>query len=367
MHVLLFNESAGPGGAERVVLTLAVKLQTLGVKVSVATLRAGWLTNQLAEKKITHFLIPSVSKKHMRLAWRLYRILSSREYDIVHSHLVDSNFYASIAAFFARIPHIATEHGDVHHTKKKRALQFKCLVIGQLATRIAAVSEFTKNALIALGVPEKKVKVIGNPVSIGLTLNENQKQGLRKIIGVDETTWVWLHVASLRAVKNQSTLLHAFKETIEKNARPQSLLIAGSGPEEGNLKALAETLGISKKVFFLGFREDTEILYQIADCFLLTSHSEALPISALEAGLAKCPVLTTSVGGLPSLLAEQRGFLSAPDSPSHFSKEMLSVLNDENEAKRRGELLFHYVTEHFSAETIAKKYLELYRGFTRRD
>ena len=366
MHVLLFNESAGPGGAERVVLTLAVKLKELGVNVSVATLRTGWLTTQLAEKKITHFLIQSVSKRHLSLAWRLYHILSSREYDIVHSHLLDSNFYASISAFFARIPHIATEHGDVHHTRKKRALLLKCIVIGKLATRIVAVSEFTKNALIALKVPQRKIKVIGNPVALSLMLDNSQKQRLRKLIGIDEDTWVWLHVASLRKVKNQTSLLHAFKNVLDKNPLSQALLIAGAGPEESDLKSLAKTLGIAHKVFFLGFREDAEVLYQIANCFLLTSHSEALPMSVIEAGLAKCPVLTTAVGGLPALLADGRGFLATPDSPADFSKKMLNILSDSEETNRRGQLLHQFVIENFSAETIAQSYLELYRGFTRR-
>ena len=120
--ILLFIESGGPGGAERVVLELAKGLIKAGNQVEIAGFRTGWFTERLKELKIKHTKLDNSVNK-ISLILNLKKLF--KNYDVVHSHLLDSNFYCSIAAKLVGVKHIATEHGDVHHSNKKKLLKLK--------------------------------------------------------------------------------------------------------------------------------------------------------------------------------------------------------------------------------------------------
>ena len=121
-RILLFIETGGPGGAERVVAALAKGFKELGKQVNVCTLRTGWLTEELAAIGVPHHLIESGRGFDVFLPFKIARLAKSRNADVWHTHLLDSNFYGAIAARISGIPPLATDHGDVHHTQKKRFL-----------------------------------------------------------------------------------------------------------------------------------------------------------------------------------------------------------------------------------------------------
>jgi len=119
-------------------------------------------------------------------------------------------------------------------------------------------------------------------------------------------------VAALRAEKNLTRLLHAFRRVID--AMPARLVIVGDGPERGRLALLAGDLGLGDRVRFVGHLDDPAPAYRDFDVFALSSDTEQMPLSVIEAMASGLPVATTDVGDVATMLAaENRAFVTPLD------------------------------------------------------
>jgi glycosyltransferase involved in cell wall biosynthesis len=119
-------------------------------------------------------------------------------------------------------------------------------------------------------------------------------------------------VAALRAEKNLARLLRAFATAAVE--QPARLVIVGDGAERAALTALAGSLGVADRVTFTGHRDDTPALYAGFDLFALSSNTEQMPLSVIEAMASGLPVAATDVGDIRAMLAEANGpFVGALD------------------------------------------------------
>lgn len=134
-------------------------------------------------------------------------------------------------------------------------------------------------------------------------------------------------VAALRAEKNLGRLLRAFAQVPEGlGAR---LVVVGDGPERPALEALAAGLGIAGRVRFAGHVADPAPLYAAFDAFALSSDTEQMPISVLEAMASGLPVAATDVGDVRAMLAEENGWLVVPkDDEAALAGAMRTLLAD---------------------------------------
>jgi glycosyltransferase involved in cell wall biosynthesis len=108
-------------------------------------------------------------------------------------------------------------------------------------------------------------------------------------------------VGGLRPVKNLARLLRAVAAFAQDH--PLRLVIAGDGPERANLEELSAALGISSLVDFVGWATDPARLLRGFDIFALTSDTEQMPFSVLEAMASGLPVVATDVGDVRAMLA----------------------------------------------------------------
>lgn len=362
--ILLFIETGGPGGAERVVASLAASYAALGLEVGVATLRTGWLTEQLSEQGTRHHHIPSVRSADIGLIFRLAKLIKDEGYTLVHSHLLDSNFYAALASRVAGVKHIATEHGDVHHVNRKRLLRTKLKVITWMGAHWTAVSSFSAAALERLGVQGSRVSVIGNPVAESPGISALERKKIRSALGItpesDASHWLWIHVANFRKVKDQRTLIEGFVQSLQTSSQAQSLCLVGDGELRTDLFQLCEELGCTENVHFLGFRDDVYQLLPAADGFILSSKSEALPMALIEASLAKLCILSSEVGGISDLVRhEETGLLFRSGSKDELSEMISKVLAQPLEARALGERAYQFAKAEFDPLHISQRYLAL--------
>jgi glycosyltransferase involved in cell wall biosynthesis len=112
-------------------------------------------------------------------------------------------------------------------------------------------------------------------------------------------------VAALREEKNVARLVRAFAAIASEF--PSRLVIVGDGPERPSLEALAASLRVSDRVTFTGHRGDTPALYATFDLFALTSDTEQMPLSLIEAMASGLPVVATDVGDVRAMLAPENG------------------------------------------------------------
>jgi glycosyltransferase involved in cell wall biosynthesis len=115
------------------------------------------------------------------------------------------------------------------------------------------------------------------------------------------------------------------------------LLLAGDGPEHS---AIAQEIGrrkLEKQIRFLGSRADIPRLLQAADIFLLTSISEGIPLTVIEAMAAGLPVVATRVGGVPEIVQEgHTGFLAPAGDDEQLSAAIKRLVDNASLRQKMG-------------------------------
>lgn len=133
-------------------------------------------------------------------------------------------------------------------------------------------------------------------------------------------------VARLRAEKNMGRLLHAFR--LVSTAVPARLHIVGDGPERRALQDLVTRLGLDRHVEFMGHVNDPATVYRSFDIFALSSDTEQMPLSILEAMASGLPIAATDVGDVPAMVAgENRAFVT-PHDPALLAAAITTLARD---------------------------------------
>ncbi len=141
-------------------------------------------------------------------------------------------------------------------------------------------------------------------------------------------------VAALRPEKNLARLLRAFR--LVADALPLRLLIVGEGPERLQLERLTEDLGLAGQVQFTGHLDNPAALYRGMDVFVLSSDTEQMPLSVIEAMASGLPIAATSVGDVASMLAAENQAFVTPLEDAALARAMVNLATDASLRARIG-------------------------------
>lgn len=167
-------------------------------------------------------------------------------------------------------------------------------------------------------------------------------------------------VAGLRPEKNLFRLIDAFADLVR--ARPAVLAIVGDGPERSVLAAHAGRLGLDKSVIFTGMHPNPEQLLPSFAVFALSSDTEQMPLSVLEAMAAGLPVAATDVGDIRRMVAaENQPFIVERDAAS-LSRSIQSLLTDPARAAAIGAANRCRARQVFDQEIMLDNYRKLFDG-----
>ena len=162
-----------------------------------------------------------------------------------------------------------------------------------------------------------------------------------------------LHVGSLNRIKDQATLLRAFRRVAD--AVPEARLdVVGEDILGGAVQAECAALGLTSHVTFHGFLPSsaTRAFFRRADVFALSSRHEAGPLVVLEAAAAGVPTVGTAVGHVRDL-APDRAVAVAVGDDGALAGGILSLLSDERRRTRMGAAARSWAREHDADATAA--------------
>jgi glycosyltransferase involved in cell wall biosynthesis len=141
------------------------------------------------------------------------------------------------------------------------------------------------------------------------------------------------------------------------------LVIFGTGGDEARLRDLAVNLGLESRVHFAGYRRDLPIVLGALDLYVHPARFEGMPNAVLEAMAAACPIVATKVDGILELVEDGvHGWLVPPDEPEALAKAMSAVLNNVDEARRRGAAAQRRVADHFTIEKMVSSWEKILVG-----
>jgi glycosyltransferase involved in cell wall biosynthesis len=170
-------------------------------------------------------------------------------------------------------------------------------------------------------------------------------------------------IAPLRPEKNLDLLLRVFAEDVGRS--DCRLLIVGDGPERGKLSDMAMTLGLGDKVVFAGQIDAVEQVLPSIDIFVMSSKTEQMPISLLQAMAAGRPVVATDVGDLKAMLApENRAYVAPKDDGEAFARHLTRLLDDPALRADLGARNQDHVCAHYGLEPMLRAYERLFEEMT---
>ena len=253
--------------------------------------------------------------------------------DIVHTHTAKAGVLGRLAAATCRVPvRVHTFHGHVLHGYFKRwVTRLVRIVEGLLARRttaLVAVGERVRDELLGAGIGRSDQYVVIPP---GVALEAlPDRVSARNGLGLPLNRPLVLFVGRLTAVKRPDRLIEAMALVLD--TRPDAVLaIAGEGELLEETRSRAEPLGES--VRFLGWQRDIAGLYAAADCMVLTSDNEGMPVTLIEAAMAGVPSVTTDVGSAREVvLNEVTGLVVEPDAAA-IADGLIRLLDDDLRGK----------------------------------
>jgi glycosyltransferase involved in cell wall biosynthesis len=263
-------------------------------------------------------------------------------------------------AIFRSTPLIHIEDGFTDETpskQKKIRLLIRKLFFRQ-SSKVVVPAIVLKNVAKKMwSVPEKKIEYIPNGVN-----TERFKPFENKM---HNTTCILSIIGTLYAVKNHKKLLSIISK-IPSDIGVE-LWITGSGPDEISLKKFCTDLNICQKVKFLGQRNDTDEILRQTDIFCLSSDHEQMPITVLEAMATALPVISTDVGDVKEMVAdENKNFIIAPGNVNEYMKKLLSLITNPSLRARIGATNRDRCCNIYSNHKMYQKYSTLFTDLTKR-
>jgi len=234
---------------------------------------------------------------------------SGHQFDLIDAHyFYPDGVAAVILSKVLKLPSVITGRGsDVNVFPQYYIPRQWILWAAKNTDRIITVSQSLSQSLVKLGVAEDKINVLRNGVELDLFTLRSDRDQLRAKYELDNN--VLICVGRLEELKGFDLVIKALNEIDDA-----TLLIIGDGPLKGHLETLANEVGVSNRVRFLGevSHDDLPVYYTIADVMVLASSREGWPNVLLESMACGTPVVATQVGGTPEVVASyDAGVLSS--------------------------------------------------------
>lgn len=277
-------------------------------------------------------------KENIQAYKELKAIIKKGNYDIVHCHTPMGGILARLAAKDERkkgTKVIYTAHG--FHFFKGAPLLNKVIfypiewVMSTMTDCLITINSEDFSVAKKHLKAKKIVKVngVGYNSDLFYKISEEEKIRLRKEKGYPEDAIILIYVAEMNANKNQGMLVRMMTRLTKENKNIR-LLIVGADNYEGKYIRLAEELGVSAYIDFLGHRNDACDLVHLSDIAVGSSLREGLPVNVMEAMACGLPVVLSDNRGHRELCRNgSNGYIVAPGDDETMAKRVAELINDK--------------------------------------
>jgi glycosyltransferase involved in cell wall biosynthesis len=312
-------------------------------------------------------LIPLAPRSEMDLgaAWRLARVIARLGPDVIHAHDPHGVAMAGMALSLdaasrwkgrRRAPALVAARRVDFHLKANAFSRWK---YRQVDCFIAA-SDAIRTMLIDDGVPAGRVVTVHEGIDV-------DRIDAATPVNVHEALWLPHHaplvgnVAALVPHKGQRYLIEAAHLVVR--ALPDvRFVILGEGELREHLDHLVHEHHLEKHVLLPGFRTDVIGCIKGFDLFVMSSVTEGLGTSLLDAMACRKAIVATTAGGIPEVVdAGRTGLLVPPRDPGELASSILRLLQDDERRRRMAEAAYARVRERFTVDRMVADTLRVYR------
>ncbi|WP_081937623.1 glycosyltransferase [Streptosporangium roseum] len=362
LRVFYMIGTMGIGGAESQVVLRAREMRARGIDSRVLLLfDGGPFEARLRDAgvPVTHLRFRTISAAGRWRALlygiaafcRLVRLLRRTRPHVLHAHLFHAYAIGVPAGRLAGVPLVvAGRHTPLTIIGWSRLTSLVDRTANHLADHIVPVSQSIADELVSRFRVRHKVSVIHNGLPPAAFLPQSPAP-------LETELPVVVCVSRLHPLKGHRYLLDAMA-LLERRGLKCTVVLIGDGPERGRLERQVEKLGID--VRFLGFRTDVGAWLARAKIMVHPTLAEALGNCIMEAMAAGLPTVSTTVGGVPELLGEDRGLLVPPADVTALADAIQRLLTDDALAERLRASARAWVVDNLTSEQLVDRYLSTY-------
>jgi glycosyltransferase involved in cell wall biosynthesis len=344
-------DSMEMGGAEKLTATFCRLQRDRGHIASVQCLElVGVLGERLKEEGFEVTLHQPFS--FFPLMRSLYNTFKRSRPDVVHCHNATAAIIAALPARLAGVKTvIVTRHGLVKRPYQIRR-ELKFALASRFCDWIVGVCEGTQANLRAapFAARDRIIHIYNGALPADTQAVPRAKIG-----------FTLLHVGRLAPTKDHATLLRAVALTRRYHPGVQ-LWLVGDGPLESSLRKLSAELGLKDCVTFFGEQSEVSPFMRAADLFVISSITEGLPVSLLEAMSVGLPAVVTDVGGMGEIARLSGAITLVPSSdPEGMARALCDAADRRQELPKIGELASCCYEQYFRPERMLDDYMTLYK------
>jgi glycosyltransferase involved in cell wall biosynthesis len=357
MKIAHVVDSMEIGGAETLVSQMCHLQREQGHDPSVfAVLTLGPLGERMRKEG---FSVQPHIGRHLPDATRnFFQLFKELQPDVVHLHNPTPTVYAAMAARVAGVPSIITTRHSLVARPRRMIVELKYAFAACFCDWIVGICDATTNNIKSIhSVPERKiVRVYNGAASLKRVVQEQWPP---------KTGFTLVYVGRLEPVKNHALLLNAFRAALSSMPGLR-LWMVGDGSERAMLESMAKELGIASQVTFWGQQLDVAPFFFAADAFIMSSKSEGLPMSLLQAFSLGLPAIVTNVGGMAEVVRMAQAGITVPvTDPAGMAAAMLRMASSDAERTQFSTNAVTAFHANFTLQRMVDAYIFLYQNTLR--
>src|SRR5437763_7533077 len=351
------------GGQNQVLLTVN-GLCAMGQRAALVAHPGGELRRRAAEGLE---LIPIAPRTELDLSagWRLSRVIRRLAPDVVHAHDPHGVAMAALALSIGAAPRKGDRPGVQPPLLASRRVDFhlKSNSFSRWKHRqvdgFIAASDAIRKMLIGDGVPPDRVMTVHEGIDVQRAVDASP-------VNVHEAFWLPHHapvvgnVAALVPHKGQRHLIEAARLVVQEMPDAR-FVILGEGELREQLERQIREHHLEKHVLLPGFRTDVLGCIKGFDVFAMSSVTEGLGTSLLDAMACSRAIVATRAGGIPEIVVDaETGILVPPRDPAAMAQAILALLADERRRRAMGEAGFARVQARFTVDRMVAETAAVY-------
>lgn len=314
--------------------------------------------------------------KDLRALYKLYRIFSQEKPQIVHTHTPKAGTLGMIAAKLAGVPlRLHTVAGlPLLETKgvKRKLLNLVEKITYACATNLYPNSKGLYSIILENRFSRKeKLKVIANGSSNGIDVSyfdpsrvpSEEKQKIRKSLGIIDTDMVFIFVGRLVGDKGINELIKVFCDISEKEKNLKLILVGPSEPDlDPLLPETISNLESNDRILTVGFQQDVRPYFAISNALVFPTYREGFPNVVMQAGAMGLPAIVTDINGCNEIIIEgKNGTIIPTKSEVHLKEAMLNFVSNKEKLLAEHLKYRQMIVDRYEQSIIWKALLKEYQ------
>ncbi len=344
-------------GGEQQIAYLVSELKAQGVDQIVMSPLRSKLSSFCDKHSIQQVLFSKSSGINISAAFRLKKLCKSVKDPVVHAHDSHAHTIAFLSSFLFgnNTPQVISRRVDFPvHRNFLSQKKYNCHNIKRILCVSNKISEIVEPAISNKDV----LRVIHSGIDLARFNDCGDKRLLRSYFNIPDDYAIVGNVAALAPHKDYYTFVDTAERVLKENPKVFFLII-GQGNEKQSIAEYIFEKGLQKSILFTGFRTDIPDILPELDVFLITSETEGLGTSILDAQACGVPVVATRAGGIPEIVTDQKtGLLADVKDAKKLAENVLSLLNDNQMGETFAENAKKEISNFTRQETARKTIVE---------